>query len=242
MALAFSALTSGETNTNATSYTTASVSPGADRLILLCLTINRNSAAAVTPTISGNGLTWVQIGSTVTFATDVTIQSAICIFRAMGASPSAGAITVDHGGVTHEGLQWAVIEVTGMDTSGTNGSGAIVQSDSARLPTVAEAALSISKALASFADSNNRGFAWACHSFTEQIVPRTSWTELVDVSTATAPSRDSEAQWSDAAGADATVSCSWATTSSRAAIMGLEIAIAPVASGHIAKLALSGVG
>lgn len=242
MALAFSVLDSGATNTNATSYTTASITPGADRLILACLTTNRNAGTPTTPTVTGNGLTWVQIGSDVTFATDVAIVSAQCVFRAMGASPSAGVVTVSHGATTHEGLLWAIIEVTGMDTSGTNGSGAIVQNVSQRLPTSVEAALSISQTMSAFADSANRGFAWGCHSFTEAITPRASWTELVDISLATSPSRDSEAQWSDAAGADANVSCSWPSTTSRAAIIGLEIAIAPTAGVKPKTLLTMGVG
>lgn len=226
MALAFSVLDSGTTNSNATSYTTGSVTPGANRLELLCLTLNRNAGLPTTPTVTGNGLTWVQIGSNVTFATDVAIESAQAVFRAMGASPSTGAITVDHGGVTHEGLLWALVEVTGMDTSGTNGSGAIVQAVTKALPTTTEAALSISQTMSAFGTVDNRGFAWACHSFTEAITPRTSWTELIDLSLATSPSRDAEAQWSNAAGTDANVSCSWPSTTSRAAIIGLEIAIA----------------
>ena len=44
----------------------------------------------------------------------------------MGSSPTAGAVTITFSGTPHEVL-WTISEFSNVDTSGTNGSGAIVQ-------------------------------------------------------------------------------------------------------------------
>ena len=43
-------------------------------------------------------------------------------------TPSAGAITFDFGGQSQSGAAWSIVEYAGVDTGGTNGSAAVVQS------------------------------------------------------------------------------------------------------------------
>lgn len=114
-------LTAGS-NTDATSYNTASVTPTANRLQLLWV-YSIAGAAPNQPTVTGNGLTWVNIGSVL----DSDGLRRITLFRAMGGSPSAGAIAIDFGGQTQTGAAWSLAEYDNVDTGGTNGSAAVVQ-------------------------------------------------------------------------------------------------------------------
>lgn len=125
-AITFTNKTTSFDNTDATSYTTASVSPTSNLLYLLAVTTRNATVDPSIPTVTGNGLTWVNVTSTNYDATGS--QRRITLFRAMGASPSAGTITIDLGGQTQTGAIWSLAEVTGIDTTGTNGSGAVTQS------------------------------------------------------------------------------------------------------------------
>lgn len=120
-------LTSGASNDTATS-TTASITPSANKLILLTVGQRTNITANPNlPDVSGNGLTWVVVTSTIFDSTGGT-RRRITMWRAMGASPSTDVITIAAQGQANTHMSWAVEEFTGMDTTGTNGSGAIVQS------------------------------------------------------------------------------------------------------------------
>lgn len=128
MAVSVSNLTSGGSDTDATSYTTASVSPSANTLQLLTVaSTTRITTDPNQPTVTGNGLTWVAI-NTVVFDNTSSSRRRITTFRAMGSSPSSGTITIDFGGQTQTSGVWVLDELSGTDTSGTNGSGAVVQS------------------------------------------------------------------------------------------------------------------
>jgi len=127
MAITIANLTSNFDNTDSQTYNTASVTPGANRLVLVAVGIrNYNAANLGTISLSGNGLTWVEIATT-TYSTVASGKSRISIFRSMGASPSAGAITITVSGSGNASCQWSVDEADGVDTTGTNGSGAVVQ-------------------------------------------------------------------------------------------------------------------
>lgn len=119
MAVSASLLTASGSTTAGSSVATASVTPTANRLVLAFIHSSDGAATSVT----GNGLTWVQIVTAGGTNTEPTT-----VYRAMGASPSAGAITFNFGGTQSE-FDWVVVEYDGVDTSGTNGSGAIVQSN-----------------------------------------------------------------------------------------------------------------
>src|SRR5687767_13823040 len=121
MAVTATALTGAMNNVDQSSYATASITPTANRLIL-CFVQSRASSAAV-PTLTGCGLTWVQVST----GANSTTALRLTLFRAMGAAPSTGALTIDFGGQVQANCSWSVVEFDGVDTSGTNGSGAIVQ-------------------------------------------------------------------------------------------------------------------
>lgn len=109
----------------ANSYSTASITPPGSELITAWIVNYRASGGLPSqPTLSGNGLTYVAI-DTQLFGGDT---ARLTCYRAMGASPSAGAVTIGMGGVNHNSCIWIIESAAGVDTSGTNGSGAVVQS------------------------------------------------------------------------------------------------------------------
>lgn len=112
--------TSGD-NVDRTSYQTLSISPASNALILAW--VHSIVASPNIPTASGNGLTWVQVGTVV----DSGTNRRITLFRAMGASPTSGVVTFDFAGQTQTGCVWSVVQYDNVNTAGTNGSAAIVQ-------------------------------------------------------------------------------------------------------------------
>lgn len=123
--ISFAALTDGASTSDQTVYTTASITPAANKLILLFLGIGDAAAGGADEapsSVTGNGLTWVQVG----FDQRGTSNYGNAVYRAMGASPTTGAVSVTFTNA-QDGLIWHVVEVTGADTGGTNGSAAVVE-------------------------------------------------------------------------------------------------------------------
>lgn len=161
MAIVISNLTAGVNTSTASSFNTASVSPSANNLILLSVSCRRtDSTQPVAPTVTGNGLTWVKVNE-IYFDTDSTSRKSLFVFRAMGSSPSSGAITMDYGAQSITQTTWQVNQASGVDTSGTNGSGAIVQSATNKDEVSGGGTLTVT--LSAFSNSNNATFgAFAC--------------------------------------------------------------------------------
>lgn len=179
------ALTSGNSSTDGTSVATASFTPTANRLILAAILTRRSGAVATQPTMTGNSLTWVLVNGGGNGGDN---RERVDIFRSMGASPAAGAATWDYGGVTQHSFCWSVAEFAGIDTSGTNGSGAVVQS-------VYNAGdgndhTSHTVTLAAFGDAGNATYgAFGVSFVSEDTTPGTGFTEIHDVGNADQPMR-----------------------------------------------------
>lgn len=109
-------------------YTTASVTPTANRLQLLSVVTMRNAVGVpLSPTITGCGLTWVPVNNQSYWNDSGNLFSNITVYRAMGAAPTAGTLTITSVDDL-AGAAWSLTEFDGVDQTGTNGSGAIVQS------------------------------------------------------------------------------------------------------------------
>lgn len=176
MAIARSALTSGSSATNGTSYSSASITPTANNLVLLAVfgeaTVDGNDGFP--SSVSGNGLTWVKIGE----AAGDTFSD-VSLWRAMGSSPSAGTIDLTFA-TTQTGVLWAIQEFSGIDTGGTNGSAAVVQFAT----TAGGSGANFLVTLAAFSNANNATFG-AFGSYTDSInvmthTPGSGFTELYD--------------------------------------------------------------
>lgn len=237
MAVTAANLTASYSNTDATSYATASVAPGSNRLLLLAVESNTgDSSTPAAPTVTGNGLTWVQVAS-IAYDTGGTRRGRLTLFRAMGASPSSGAITIDFGAATQTVCVWSLDEFAGVDTGGTNGSAAVVQSNTAS----SAGTSSLSVTLASFADATNNA---AYGAFSKQDNPSSftaegGYTTLSDTASTTPKSRLG-VEWK--VGEDTTVTATAGSTN-QGGCVAVEIAMAAAAAAlPKGGLALLGVG
>ena len=184
-------LTGASSTTDASSYTTASVTPGANRLVLVQV-VNTKATLPDTPTLSGNGLTYVQI-ATVTYDTIASPLKRETLFRALGASPSAGAITIDFAGTNQTGCIWSVAEFIDVDTGGTNGSAAVVQSATNN----ANTGTSLTVTLAAFGSTDNATYGAFAINDNVAINPGTGFTEIHDNVLGAVPVTGSETEWKD---------------------------------------------
>src|SRR3984893_7188590 len=118
-------LTTGQNQVHQVSYGTDSITPGANRLVLAFL-LQATNQPAILPTATGNGLTWKVVQS-------VSIGDGgnwrLTCFRAMKPSaPSEGPVTFTFSDQLQGFVAWSIIEYDGVDTSGADGEGAVVQS------------------------------------------------------------------------------------------------------------------
>lgn len=109
------------------SAASASWTPGSNELCL-CLIANRgsNTPGNYNSAVSGNGLTWVNVLN----QDDTQGQINLSVWRAMGASPTTGAVTVTFA-VDPTACSFQLLRISGVKTTGTNGSGAIGNTASA---------------------------------------------------------------------------------------------------------------
>jgi len=150
-------LTTNTSATDATSYNTASITPTARRLVLAAV-YSRCTNPPASPSLSGNGLTWVVV------ATKVSADNLgrLTLYRALITSTtSTGAVAISFGAVEQLRCGWSIAEFAGIDIGGANGANAIVQSATA----IADPGNSITTTLAAFASLNNATYgAMAQHS------------------------------------------------------------------------------
>ena len=118
--IAGTTLTTGSSLTDTTSYTTASISPTANRLYIASVFTVDNSGGPDIPTLTGNGLTWEVIRS------DNRSQLRQTIFRASSTTtPTAGTLAIACASA-QDRASWGIIEFENADL-GSNGADAIVQ-------------------------------------------------------------------------------------------------------------------
>jgi len=198
--------------TSATSFTTASITPTSNRLILLAVASRVSGGGNNVPTATGNGLTW-QLVKTVKEAASWNM---ITLFRAMGSSPSTGAITIDFNAQTQLSAIWSVTEYAGIDTSGINGSGAIVQNAT----NTGVAVTSLTATLAAFSSTGNATYGVMVSEVNSAITQGSGFTEIHETNIT---DNSLESEWRN--DNDTTVDWSW-TPTARVAGIGIEIAAA----------------
>jgi hypothetical protein len=220
VAITASLLTEGGSTVDGSSYVTASVTPTANRLVLLFLGIGDAAAGGADEapsSVTGNGLTWVQIA----FDQRSTSSQAHAVFRALGASPTAGAITVNFTN-PQDALTWHVIEVAGIDTSGTNGSGAVAE------VVTSEGTSSGSIALTGVTAGNaSIGGVQMNSSTAGNFTGFGTWTQVGTTQAVATPSLGSAVGFDSTGGATMTVNFAGAQSWSGAVV---ELVLAPVAS------------
>jgi adhesin/invasin len=146
--IAHTLLTSGHDPTNASTFTTASIAPAPNALVTVAVLSHQSASAVPDPTLTGAGMTW-QVVASVAYD-GATPLDRLTIYRAMSASPGSGPLTIKTS-ATVSNCQWIVSQWSGVDQSGTNGSGAIVQTGSA----TGAAVTTLTASLAAFASPSD---------------------------------------------------------------------------------------
>lgn len=224
MAISIAAVASGQGSsaTDADSYATSAVVLAANKLILIHIGTNRTAQGSggttvqdsTTPTVTLPGGTTATLIGAKNWLSGGANSRKHWLFRAMLSSGQSGAITIAFpASELQNGLIWQVFEASGMDTSGTNGSGAIVQSDEAQ----ADSATSITGGLAAFADPNNAVFyGVVVNGGSASLTPEGGYTELDDRSNTTSSGEpiDLSAMCAYKATQDTTPNATWTSTRS----------------------------
>jgi protocatechuate 3,4-dioxygenase beta subunit len=217
-AITHTLLTSGNDVNNVKVYTTASIAPAPNALVTVVVTTHNATAAAPVPTLSGGGMAGWDVVATTTYDVVGTPKKRITIFRAMSASPGSGPITITSS-ATLSNCQWIVSQWSGVDGSGTNGSGAIAQTAS----NAADAVTTLATPLAAFVNPNDVAYGvFGVNSNVVAITPGAGFTEIDEQPSTESTAADLFAEW----GVNLpTISASWATKN--AAVLGVEIKASP---------------
>lgn len=175
-------VTKNDSGGSFTSVVTGSVSPTALSLVLVdvfhtSVTVTDAQAPA---SVVGAGLTF----SLVDVIADTAAGATLSRWRAMSGGPVAGAITITLANATAS-ASVSVHQYAGVNTGGTNGSGAIVQT--AKNSNNTGSVATVTATLAAFASANN-GASGANSWFNASgsvptATPDAGWTELHDTGT-----------------------------------------------------------
>lgn len=221
-------LTCSYSVTAAASYDTASITPTANKLILASCVTEFSTTCPTVPTLSGCGLTWVE-NDTICWDNGGTTRRTT-MFRAMGSSPTTGALTFDLSSETQDTCSWSIVEWDTVVTTGSNGADAIVQSVQSPVSPGSETFLDL--AFAAFADSNNATYAVAAKETpAEPLVGESGTTVLCDIF----PSNNDhhhQSLWRADRPADGELNWTY-TTARRRGVLGVEIATATAIGGKV---------
>ena len=202
-------LTAGSNLNPGSTFATATFAPGAGRLVL-AFAMSRRIGGPAVPTASGNGFTWQQVATTLNVAAG---NSRITCFRAMSAAPSAGPLTFDFAGQQQLACAWSVFEYDNVDSTGTNGSGAVPQQQ-----TTSGNVTSLAVMLGPLADAAASvvvgGVALGIN---ETVTPGTGLTQI-DLLPFVQGTTRGTLQTEDRTGGGSTVDSSWPTTANAGAI------------------------
>lgn len=213
--------TSGST-TDGTSFATASIAPSANALILAAIHLGSSAAGPVISSVTGLGLTWVQVA-----VTGAATARDLYVFRALGPSPVAGPLTITTS-ASAGACMWSVAQFTGVDTSGTNGSGAIAGSVIAS----PASASSVNVALSPTPTAGNAIFGAIAPGATVTAMTAGSGFTLLGSTTISAPVNSLFTEYDVTDPLATAVTGSW-TTAAVSRVVGVEVKAAPVAGGNL---------
>jgi len=173
------------------------------RLYIVFVNTSTGSGTAPSVTsVSGAGLSFTQIGTAGGLVYSGTARR-IQAWRALSsAGAGTGSITINLAGISTS-MDAVLLEFTGADTSGTNGSGAIVRSATSQASKVK----TLSVPLAAFGSAANRPVAFFSHVANEATTPGAGYTELDD-GNHSSPNTGAQLEW-HATAAQTTPSASW---------------------------------
>lgn len=140
------------TNVDSSSFNSDSFTPTANDLVLAWIyTISATADATPTATSFLGPLTWTMVGSIDDQGNGTGLRR-LTLFRAMSTTSALSSVTFDYAAQTQTGAAWSIVQYGGVDTSGTNGAGAVVQS---ALGHVSGTATSLTVTLGAFGSASN---------------------------------------------------------------------------------------
>lgn len=187
---------------NQTSYANLSWTPPVSGLIILFVLATR-ATGPDTPTVSGNSLTWTQIGTTLDCGAGGT---GLSLFAADASGSAAGVTTIDFGANTQASCNASFFEATGVDLTG-GVAAAFVQNPRNTAASGTTGTVTLSAA----AHADNRPIVGFFHQANEAATERANWTEADDLA-GSAGIRDLETQWR-ADAFETTATATWASSS-----------------------------
>lgn len=217
-------LTANFSATNATSYTTASISTVTGRLYLLAFASKTEITADPTqPTASGTGLSFtVPANGSVVYDNSSSSRRRLTFFYAIATVTGSTTVTIDEAGQTQAGAVWSVNEIA----SGFDSTTPIVQAAQNSSP--ASAVTSITATLGAFGSADNITFGTgAIGNGTDTITVGTGFTSLSQTKETTENNLNLLTEYQMAN--DTTVDMSF-PSQPEVGIIGVEIKAAAVAS------------
>jgi hypothetical protein len=213
-AITHTLLTAGSHPTNQSTYTTASIAPAPNALVTIAVLGHRSYGASPAPTVTGGGMTaWEQVTSITLDPLSAPLKR-LTVYRAMSAAPGSGAITITFSG-SQSNAEWIVSQWTGVETGGTNGSGAIGQVGVAS----ADAVNGLTVSLGAFANASNAALGvFAVNSQVPAITPGAGFAEISEQSSAESPYSSLMTEWAVNRPA---IGATW--TNLRGAAIGIEL-------------------
>lgn len=195
---------------NSQNYATASFTLAANQLGLF-FALSCKTGGPDNPSIGGSvGGTWTEIDSQVLDA-DRTLR----VYRSLQGTARTGTLQLNHATV-HESAMFCVLGLTGIDLTGSNGAGAIVQAR--KNAAAAATALAISN-MAAFGSADNLGIACCVRDANTAITAVAPYTQVSQAGVATL---DARMQVASALGSNAP---SWTAGNADIAAIGLEIKV-----------------
>lgn len=215
MAISFSLLGNAGDTSNVATYTTSTLSPGANKVVYLAILANAPSGQVTSaPALSGiAGLTWEQTRQTP--GTDSL--KTLYWYRANTGStaPTPGAITMSFAAAL-TGVVWAAFQVDGADLNATS-----MQSVEERRQGSNNS--SVSFPFTSPITAGNAAVAAICTNKDDAtIVPGTGWTALGPTALHTAPTQNMQIIYS-LSPVPTNIEASWATATANTWVIGVEV-------------------
>lgn len=173
-------ITTGVDSTDATTYTTASVTLKAGRLYLMSFVNTAASAAAISG-IAG-GPTWTSRGST----QYNTAAHRVSVWSGVPTVDYTGTIVVTFGATQTSG-RWSLNEFSGVDTATNDGVVQVATNTGNDTTPIAT--------LAAFGSANNATFGALANTADSTTTPGSGFTELSDLSTSTTPASFLQTEW-----------------------------------------------
>jgi hypothetical protein len=166
-----------ESTGNAASATSNTIQPSAHNLYFVCVVVSDSAAISCTG-VTGNSLTWVQVGTNRDFNQSGTPLSEITVWRSSGLAPSSGTISAAFS-ATSDSHQMAVIEVQNAKVTGSSGADGIKQATDGT-PANAATTLTLTAGAAISSSLGNMMIAFYGADINTGFTAESGWIELLD--------------------------------------------------------------